>query len=480
MIRTIIPTPRHVEVSDEKILLPLAVCCHYASWNPYLETFHEAFEQIYELQPAIAEGGITIVHDASLAPRSYRYHAGNGITISASDEEGILYAIATVLQAIIVQDGKIYAEKAFIEDYPEKEYRALMIDLAREWHPVHTIHQYIDMCFFLKIKYLHLHFIDDERYTLPSTVFPHITDGNRFYSFEDIEAMRAHAQTRGVLLIPEFEAPGHAAALNRHYPEIFAPQLEDGQDIRITTEAGAVIDANHIVCAGSQKTMEGIQAILEEICRMFPEAPYIHIGGDEANIEVWNHCTESIAYMKRNHIENVYELYSDFVGRVARMVLDLGRTPIVWEGFPHKGAHRIPRETIVIAWESHYNMAYDLLADGFRIINGSWKPLYHVPNLSLTWGPKDILAWDVYSWQHWWPNSEARLNPIHVAPTDQVLGGQYSSWQCTFEQEISRVMENLAALAERTWSVRRHWDDEEYEKRFTTAAMQLARLIQTK
>lgn len=290
--------------------------------------------------------------------------------------------------------------------------------------------------------------------------------------------MRAHAKKRGIILIPEFEVPGHAAALNRHYPDIFAPKLEGSLDTQITTEAGAVITADHVVCAGSQKTMDGIQSLLEKIGEMFPETPYIHIGGDEANIQVWNYCTESIAYMKENHIEDVYELYSDFVGRIAQLVLDMGRTPIVWEGFPKKGAHRVPKETIVVAWESHYNMAYDLLADGFRIINGSWQPLYHVPSLSLFWRPKDILAWNVYNWQHWWPNSEARLNPIHVAPTDQVLGAQYSSWQCTFEQEISRVMQNLAALAERTWTVRRYLDDNEYETRFSTAGMQLAHFIQ--
>ncbi len=478
MINAIIPTPKYTELASGNIVIAPAVSCSYAPWKPYVQTLFEAFDKIYEVKLTSAEGGITLIHDAALAPKSYRYDARDGLTLSASDSEGILYAIATLLQAVTVNGGIIEAEKAYVEDYPDKDYRTLMIDLAREWHPAQTLFKYIDICFFLKVKYLHLHFIDDQRYTLPSKAFPHITDGNRFYSYEEIAAMRSYANQRGVILVPEFEAPGHAAAMNRNYPDVFAPKLEGGTDTEIVTEAGAVITAANIVCAGSQKTMDGIRTLLAEICELFPETPYIHIGGDEANIKVWNYCTESSAYMKENGIEDVYELYSDFVGRVAQMVLDMGRTPIVWEGFPKKGAHRVPKETLVIAWESYYNYAPDLLADGFKIINASWQPNYIVPSLNLTWGHKEILGWSVYTWQHWWPNSAAHLNPITVAPTDQVIGGQLSAWESTYEQEINTVMQNLAALSERVWTVKRLWDDKAYAKRYSRTGQKMARLIQ--
>ncbi len=478
MINNILPTPKHVELFDEKTLIAPAVSCCHAPWSPYAETLCKAFAKIYETELTQAEGGITLKYDATLPAKSYRYEVQNGITLTASDDEGILYALATLLQAVTVTSGTIEAEKALIEDYPDKDYRTLMVDLAREWHPAHTIFKYIDICFFLKVKYLHLHFIDDQRYTLPSKAFPHITDGNRFYSYEQIAEMRSYANQRGIVLVPEFEAPGHAAALNRNYPDVFAPRLDGGADTKIVTEAGAVITADNIVCAGRENTMNGIRTLLEEIVELFPETPYIHIGGDEANIKVWNYCIDSSAYMKENGIEDVYELYSDFVGRVAQMVLDMGRTPIVWEGFPKKGAHRVPKETIVIAWESYYNYATDLLADGFKIINASWQPLYIVPGLNLTWGHKEILGWSVYGWQHWWPNSAAHLNPINVEPTDQVIGGQLSAWESSYEQEIGTVMRNLAALSERVWTVKRLWDDRTYARRYSGISQKMARLIQ--
>ena len=181
--------------------------------------------------------------------------------------------------------------------------------------------------------------------------------------------------------------------------------------------------------------------------------------------------------MKNHHIEDVGELYSDFVGRVAQIVLDLGRTPIVWEGFPKKGAHRVPRETVVIAWESHYNFADDLLDEGFQIINGSWQPLYIVPSTIQRWTPLDIMKWDVYDWQHWWEKSRATLNPIHLAPTEKVLGAQVSAWCCSYEREIPFVMENLAALSERTWSVNRLCDDNQFINKHNVVMDKAAKLI---
>jgi hypothetical protein len=72
--------------------------------------------------------------------------------------------------------------------------------------------------------------------------------------------------------------------------------------------------------------------------------------------------------MQAQGISSEKELYSEFIARVTQAVIDLGRTPIVWEGFPKVGAERIPRETIVIAWESHYHLVHDLLEEGFRVI----------------------------------------------------------------------------------------------------------------
>ncbi|MBQ8894718.1 MAG: family 20 glycosylhydrolase [Clostridia bacterium] len=473
MINNIVPTPKKTDIFEDILTVPFCIGTEVPEWEGCCAVFATAFEKIYNKKLEIAPGGFLLKKDPSLPADAYVIE---GTALYASSKEGILYALASLLPAVTVRE-EMTLENARIEDRPEKSYRSLMIDLAREWHPAYTIHHYIDLCFFLKINHLHLHFIDDQRYTLPSKAFPHITDGSRHYSYEEIAAMNAYAKERGITLIPEFEAPGHAKAMITNYPEVFGNQME-GDGGSIVTESGAVITAKNLVCAGSEKTMEGIRTLIGEICQLFPDTPYIHIGGDEANIKAWNYCTECKAYMAQNGIEDVYELYSDFVGRVARIVLEQGRTPIVWEGFPPKGVHRIPPETIVCAWESHYHLAPDLLKAGFKIINGSWQPLYIVPSLSKRWNGNDIMGWNVYNWQHFWVHSPARLNPINVAPTEQVLGAQYSVWECTYEQEIGRVMDNLPAFAERAWNVERLWDDETFNARRKPLLHLIPRLIQ--
>ena len=95
-------------------------------------------------------------------------------------------------------------------------------------------------------------------------------------------------------------------------------------------------------------------------------------------------------------------------------------------------------------------------------MNASWQPLYVVPSITQRWNPIDIMKWNVYNWQHWWPQSEAYLNPINVTPTDSVLGAMLCSWEMGYDRGIPFVLENLSAMCERVWSVKRVCSDEEF------------------
>jgi hypothetical protein len=123
-------------------------------------------------------------------------------------------------------------------------------------------------------------------------------------------------------------------------------------------------------------------------------------------------------------------------------------------------------------------MSYELLENGFKIINASWQPTYLVSSLSKRWGPEDLLNWNVYNWQHWWPNSEARLNPINLEPTEDVIGATMCSWGLTYEQHISRLLENFPAFAERTWTTKRLLDYDQYRKVFNEILRKGAWLVQ--
>ena len=364
MINTNLPTPKKTEVFEGVSCVNSAIWTDHEPFAASLPVFTDAVKRIFSLNVAVAPGGIRVVYDPALAADAYTLDSRDGLVLAASGKEGLLYALATALHAIKVKDGQITCEKAFIEDHPEKPYRTLMVDLVREWIPAHRVLRYIDVCFMQKLNHLHLHLVDDQRFTLPSKAFPLLPTPNEHYTEEDIRNFCEYAAARGITLVPELEIPGHAGFLTKSYPEYFANELVEGADTTIVTEEGLTINASSIVCAGKQATMDGIRTILQEICELFPNSPYIHLGGEEAVIQAWDYCVHCRAYMEANGIEDVYDLYSEFIARVTDMVFELGRTPIVWEGFPRKGSHRINRNTIVIAWESHYQMSYELLEEG--------------------------------------------------------------------------------------------------------------------
>ena len=481
----LIPMPKTYETLAEGVhFVPFHFFCEKEEWKEHAAVFCDAFERGHAWTLTEGKkGGIEVYFDASVAKNAYRITTEGPLCLYASATEGLMYGFATALQLCTMADVAIRLPSVKIEDYPNKDYRSIMVDIGREWHPFDKLMRFVDLCFLYKVRYLNLHFADNKLYTLPSKAFPKLNVKGKYYTEEDIAALRAYAKARGVVLVPEFECPGHAPVLNTYYPEVFADRAEGADPGPAYNESGDLIPPKALVCAGSDRAVEGVKTLLREICELFPEAPYVHIGGDEASIYLWNQCADCRAYMEKNGIEDVYGLYSDYVGRIASYVLTLGKTPIVWEGFPEKGHEKIPRETIVISWENHYQTTEQLLAEGFTLINACWKPLYIVPSLCMPggnvyWTAKDIYDWNVYNWQHWWPNSKATLNPVHIQPTEQVIGAMLCAWEMTYDQEISMIMAHLPAMADRTWTVRTMRPYAEYVEAFKPIHNLTARIIQ--
>ena len=475
----VIPTPKRCEIISEAYHgIATTVCTEVGEWRGALDVFCESVAKIYGVKMTVAEqGGVSLVKDANLSPNAYVLDTTDGVVVRAATSEGALYGLATALQLLEAEKGELSVQSVHIEDAPEKEYRSFMIDAARAWHPFDKLLKYVELCFFYKVKYLHLHLSDTQAYRYPSRAFPKLCREGEYYTFEEIARLNEYAAKRGVTLIPEVECPGHTTLLAEAYPDIFADHADAAHQTvcdPLQFEHGQA----GVICAGSEKSLEGIKVLLAEVAAMFPSSPYLHIGGDEAPYGVWEECVDCQAYMKAHGIANAYELYGEYVGRIAAYVLLLGKTPIVWEGFPKESAHYIPKQTIVIAWESRYQLPNELLENGFQIVNASWKPLYIVPRLryeQFTWD--QVLGWNIYNWQNWHPKSHATLNPIHIAPTDDLLGSQISVWEAHYEQMISRLLQNLPAFAERSWSVARKMDNDTYRVIFDRINAKVTRLI---
>ena len=151
--------------------------------------------------------------------------------------------------------------------------------------------------------------MDDQLYTLPSHVLPKVTDNSPHYTFEDIEGFREYANARGVNIIPEIEVPGHAIQLIKAYPALMGLRIKgDASAAEIITEQGDKVSTNGILCAGNKDCVDAVLALINEVMEMFPESEYINVGGDEANINAWNYCTDCKKYMQEHNQANVKEM----------------------------------------------------------------------------------------------------------------------------------------------------------------------------
>lgn len=82
-------------------------------------------------------------------------------------------------------------------------------------------------------------------------------------SQDDIKEIVAYAAARHIMVVPEFDMPGHATAACRAYPE-----LSGGGE-------GRWKDFTFHPC--KEETFRFISDVLDELITLFP-SPYIHIG----------------------------------------------------------------------------------------------------------------------------------------------------------------------------------------------------------
>lgn len=464
----VLPTPKIAFIEEPSKEIALHYC--YTDGREYPEvirTFVDYADRVFSVIFTRGDGGIAITTDEHLVDGGYciRYNGGK-VEIDVKDGTALSYAFASLL--LLMEKSETGVTLPIIDefqDHPDGSWRGLMIDLARKWHPVKYIFDAIDLCWLYKIDRLQLHFTDDQSYTLPCKAFPNLPTENRHYSYAELEAVRSYAAERHVMLVPEVDMPGHCTQFMQKYPDVFG--------------------SHGIICA-EDKAFEGLEKIIREVLDLFPDSPYIHLGGDEAAIARWDECEGCRAYMKEHGLENVHATYAHFLKRVTDMVLDMGRTPVIWEGFSKEYNDLISKKVLVVAWESYYQLAPDLLASGFTIFNCSWKPLYIVtPNTH--WSPAEILDWNIYTWRHWWQNSIASKQDIVVPETSPVLGGQICAWGDSMQkmpsnEEASRtefglIRQRIPALAEKTWNVRSSLSSEDFEKAYEHTDAVLTRLL---
>ncbi len=386
---------------------------------------------------------ISLAIDASSPADQYRMHVADAISLTGGSARALQWAAASLLQ-LLDRPGPPGSPwrvpRCTVVDAPAYPYTGLLVDLARRWHPVDAVKQCILLCWWYKVKYIQLHFSDNQSFTLPSAAFPKLPTWRRRYTREQIEALNGFARDHGVTIVPEIDLPGHSRALVRAYPRLFG--------LRPFKLGRPVHDG--VANIGKEDAIAALSRVIKETCELFPDTPYFHLGADEVDYRSLEGDPDVLQALEARGLGGVEELYREFIARMHDVVASCGKQMCVWEGFGPDGNVPVPKDIPVFVFESLYNTADRLVADGYPVVNTSWQPIYVTRKRH--WIPEKIYTWNPRRWENFVERSKAFGTPIVIEPTPLLLGAQMCSWAQEAQAEIPSLRARLAAFADKTWS----------------------------
>ena len=345
----------------------------------------------------------------------------------------------------LVKDTAAALPRMILDDSPDKSYRGLMIDVARQYHSIDSLKQIVGLCRLYKIRYLHLHLSDDQGFMFPTKAFPkvanQIQNGGKPYTLEELTDLVAYADARNVTIVPEFDIPGHSASLNRSDPDFWM--------IRGTKpyEHHASINFSR------DEVIDACSTLIGEMCQVFKSSPYFHIGGDEADYVFADQNAQFQAAFKKLGLGDKaqHELYRRFLTLMDATVKKNGKQTIVWEGFGREpnSKFQIPKDVIVMVYENRFYQPNDLEADGYTIVNASWTPLYVLRNL--TEYTQKIFEWNINQFGAFTKEYD-KTTWRQLEPNDKMSGTQVCSWEQPQAVELGNLRWPVAAMSERVWN----------------------------
>ncbi len=283
---------------------------------------------------------------------SYRLSvSAGGATLSAPSDLGVLHGLVTLAQLAspVAVDGQSALSArilAFpyvtIADSPRYPWRGLLIDSARHFLPVSAIERTLEGMEEVKLNVLHWHLTDDQGFRVQSLRYPLLTaDGSdgQFYTQDEIRAIVAYADARGIRVVPEFDMPSHTTSWFIGYPELASA----AGPYRVERRFGVF---NAVMDPTREGTYRFLAGFFAEMATLFPDA-YVHIGGDENTGVDWANNRSIMAFMRNHGLSSTVALQAYFSRRVAGILAGLGKRVIGWDEILMPD---LPAGTIIDVW----------------------------------------------------------------------------------------------------------------------------------
>ncbi|KAH3757196.1 Beta-hexosaminidase subunit alpha [Pelomyxa schiedti] len=397
---------------------------------------------------------------------TYSIHVSDKIYIVAANVWGTLRAFETVAQ-LLEWNGTAFTVQhtpLVIEDWPRFRWRGMMIDTSRHFLPISKIKQIIEGIAAMKMNVLHIHLTDSQSFPYENPEYEELSEKGKFdddayFSHDDLEDLVSHAKSLGVIVIPEFDMPGHTASWGLGYPGITADCWDYLLDAQTTYPENRIPlnPANNL-------TFNIIDSLIKDSLSVF-SSDYVHVGGDEVHTDCWDNSVErdSILYwMSQNGISDWDELEEYMTLYAQNSVTKNSKMPIVWEEAFYHGS--VLPNTIVAAWRTNTTLR-DAVKAGYDAIQlYGWYQDMQAP-LCTTYGCPECSTHWLWVWTYvdMYNNDPVLGKNLTSADEAHVLGGEAATWGESVDilSWDQRGLTRSPAVAERLWSassvVDRNW-----------------------
>lgn len=280
------------------------------------------------------------------------------------NEIGQFYAIQTLMQILPLEfKGETKLPAVDIADEPRFGYRGMHLDVSRHFMPVSFVKKYIELMSQYKFNQFHWHLTDDQGWRIEIKKYPKLTEigskrnetqkeKNRepyvgdgvpvsgFYTQEEVKDVVAYAKARKINVIPEIELPGHSSAALTAYPEL---GCKENYQYKVQTTWGIF---KEVFCP-SEMTFKFLEDVLSETIALFPDSPYIHIGGDEVLKDFWKESPFVQELKTKENLKDEHEVQSYFIRRMEKFINSKGKKIIGWDEILEGG---IAPNATIMSW----------------------------------------------------------------------------------------------------------------------------------
>lgn len=373
----------------------------------------------------------------------------SSVNISAENTFGALRALETFSQLVSENFTLPFVN---IMDSPRFNHRELLVDTARYYLNISFLEHIIDSMSFSKLNVLHWHAIDSQSFPIESKKYPLLSEKGQFkghshlcasascvYSETDIRNLIEYAKQRGIRVMLEVDTPGHSKSWGQAYKNM---------TVNFCTLNADSVPLNPTI----PFTLDVVSGFINEMISgsnpIFPDE-FIHLGGDEVDLNCWEKNKAIEEYMTKNHLTTA-TLLSQWISQVRKNVDDASNN-----------------NKRVMYWEDAFNYTTGLTKNSNnKTVFAVWKDKQTLHSIANSGSATTLSAgWYIHSqskWTDFYDNEPFDGNNTDWTPAEKMLvyGGAVSYWGCsgfcpfpfTADKFDSRTWPVAAAAAERLWS----------------------------